>query len=204
MRRYVPGSALGLFVSALCAIAASAAGPNQATDWRSVNYDDTANRYSPLDQITPQNVATLQQVWSFHMKPADYTGRLREDEAIPLVIGNAMYLASPYGAIHALDATTGTEKWTFTLPNSDRPAKRGLAYWPGADGVPPSIVFGGLAGGLYSIKASDGTFNTGFGDNGIVNLKTPEVMQTGMNADLLAIVGAHHLQEPDHHRRRHG
>ena len=48
--------------------------------------------------------------------------------------------------------------------------------------MPPSIVFGGLAGGLYSIKASDGTFNTGFGDNGIVNLKTPEVMQTGMNA----------------------
>ena len=93
-----------------------------------------------------------------------------------------MYLASPYGAIHALDATTGAEKWKFQLPNNDLPSKRGIAYWPGADGVPPSIIFGGLAGGLYSIKASDGTFNTGFGDKGIVNLKTPEVMQTGMNA----------------------
>jgi quinoprotein glucose dehydrogenase len=182
MRRHVPGSALGLVVSALCALAASAAGPNQATDWRSVNYDDTANRYSPLDQITPQNVATLQQVWSFHIKPAGFTGALREDEAIPIVIGNTMYLASPYGAIHALDATTGAEQWTFRLPNNDRPAKRGIAYWPGADGVPPSIVFGGLAGGLYSITASDGTLNTGFGENGIVNLKTPEVMQTGMHA----------------------
>jgi quinoprotein glucose dehydrogenase len=182
MRRYVPGSALGLLVSALCALAASAAGPNQATDWRSVNYDDTANRYSPLDQITPQNVATLQQVWSFHMKPADFTGALRQDEAIPIVIGNTMYLSTPYGAIHALDATTGVEKWTFRLPNNDRPAKRGIAYWPGADGLPPSLVFGGLAGSLYSIKASDGTLNTGFGENGIVNLKTPEVMQTGMDA----------------------
>ena len=146
MRRYVPGSALGLVVSALCALAASAAGPNQATDWRSTNYDESANRYSPLDQITRGNVAQLQQAWSFHLKPAGYTGRPREDEAIPLVIGNTMYLASPYGAIHALDATTGTEKWKFTLPNGDLPAKRGIAYWPGADGVPPSIIFGGLRG----------------------------------------------------------
>ena len=38
-----------------------------------------------------------------------------------------------------------------------------------------------LAGGLYSIKASDGTLNAGFGENGVVNLKTPEVMQTGMD-----------------------
>ena len=106
-----------------------------ATDWPSTNYDETANRYSPLDQITAANVATLQQAWSFHLKPAGYTGRLREDEAIPLVIGNTMYLASPYGAIHALDATTGAEKWKFQLPNNDLPSKRGLAYWPGGDGV---------------------------------------------------------------------
>jgi quinoprotein glucose dehydrogenase len=124
MRRSVPGSALGLFASVLCALAASAAGPNQATDWQSVKYDDTANRFSPLDRIAPQNVATLQQVWSFHMKPASYTGRLREDEAIPIVIGNTMYLSTPHGAVHALDVTTGTENWTFTLPNNDRPADR--------------------------------------------------------------------------------
>jgi len=152
-----------------------------ATDWPSVNYDQSANRYSPLDQITAQNVSTLQRVWSFHLKPADYTERLREDEAIPLVIGNTMYLGSPYGAVHALDATTGAEKWKFQLPNNQLPSKRGVSYWPGGGGVPPSIIFGTNAGGLYSIKASDGTLNTGFGENGIVNLKTPEVMQTGMN-----------------------
>jgi quinoprotein glucose dehydrogenase len=154
------------------------AGP---TGWPSVNYNETANRYSPLEQITPQNVATLQQVWSFHLKPAGYTGRLRDQEAIPIVIGNTMYLASPYGAIHALDATTGVEKWKFQLPNNDLPSKRGLSYWPGDGVVPPSLIFGGLAGGLYSIKASDGTINSAFGTNGIANLKTPEVMQTGMN-----------------------
>jgi quinoprotein glucose dehydrogenase len=168
----------------LCAAsiaALSAADGKPATDWQASNYDQTANRYSPLDQITATNVASLQQVWSFHLKPTGYTGRLRENEAIPLVIGNTMYLGSIYGAVHALDATTGVEKWKFQLPNNDLPSKRGLAYWPGADGVPPSIIFGGLAGGLYSIKASDGTLNAGFGENGVVNLKTPEVMVTGMD-----------------------
>ena len=122
--RLVWGAALAAAVAAVSAGAAvgAADGP-AATDWPSTNYDETANRYSPLDQITAQNVATLQQAWSFHLKPAGYTGGLREDEAIPLVIGNTMYLASPYGAVHALDATTGTEKWKFQLPNNDLPVE---------------------------------------------------------------------------------
>jgi quinoprotein glucose dehydrogenase len=109
------GTALAIAVAA----AAAAQAPTAATDWRSSNYNNTANRYSPLDQITPANVTQLERAWSFHMKPAGYTGRLREDEAIPLVIGNTMYLGSPYGAIHALDATTGAERWKFQLPNND-------------------------------------------------------------------------------------
>ena len=173
--------ALGVAVAAALAAVSGAQGTSGATDWPSVNYDQSANRYSPLDQITADNVAMLQQAWSFHLKPAGYDGLLREDEAIPLVIGNTMYLASPYGAIHALDATTGVEKWKFQLPNNELPSKRGVAYWPGGGGVPPSLIFGGNGGGLYSIKASDGTLNYGFGQKGVVNLKTPEVMQTGMN-----------------------
>ena len=181
MTRTASRLSLGVIVAATLGVAGNAAGPNTATDWQSTNYDNTANRYSPLTQITADNVTQLQQAWSFHLKPAGYTGRPREDEAIPLVVGNTMYLASPYGAIHALDATTGSEKWKFTLPNNDLPAKRGLAYWPGDGTLPPSLIFGGLAGGLYSVKAADGTLNAGFGAAGIVNLKTPEVMQTGMN-----------------------
>ena len=153
-----------------------------ATDWPSSNYDQSANRYSPLTQITAKNVSTLQQVWSFHLKPAGYTGRMREDEAIPIVIGNTMYLGSPYGAVIALDATTGAEKWRFQLPNNEVPATRGVAYWTGGGGLPSSIVFGTRSGGLYSLNAADGVPNAWFGENGVVNLKTPEVMQTGTTA----------------------
>src|SRR2546421_700085 len=78
-------------------------------------------------------------------------------------------------------ATSGTEKWRFQLPNDDVPAKRGIAYWPGGDGRPASIVFGSNAGALYSLNAATGRPNDWFGDKGSVNTKTAEVMQTGMN-----------------------
>lgn len=176
-------SALGVAFAAVLCGSGSAQSPSSPTDWPSSNYMESANRYSPLDQITAANVASLEPAWRFHLKPAGYPGALKLDEAIPVVIGNTMYLASPYGAVHALDATTGVEKWKFQLPNSDVPSKRGLAYWPGGNGAPPSIIFGGLSGGMYSINALNGALNDAFGNNGVVNLKTPEVMQTGTAAN---------------------
>src|SRR5258706_3755142 len=182
MATFTSRLALGVAFAAVLSGTGGAQKPSSPTDWPSSNYNESANRYSPLDQINAANVAALQPAWRFHLKPAVYTGALKEDEAIPVVIGNTMYLASPYGAVHALDATTGVEKWKFQLPNNDVPSKRGLAYWPGGNGAQPSIIFGGLSGGMYSINASNGALNDAFGDNGVANLKTPEVMQTGMAA----------------------
>ena len=196
--------ALGVAFAASVAAAGMAQGPSSPTDWPSTNYSETANRYSPLDQITAANVTTLQQAWSVHLKPAAYTGRMREDEAIPLVIGNTMYLASPYSAIIALDATTGAEKWRFQLPNNDQPAKRGLAYWPGDASAPPSLIFGVLSGSMYSLKASDGTPNAGFGENGVDYAQDTRSHADRHGRELLAPVVAEHLQEPRHHRCRRG
>ena len=182
MARFTSRVALGVAFAALLDSTGGAQVPPNATGWSASNYNEGANRYSPLDQITAANVATLQPAWRFHLKPAGYTGPLKVDEATPVVIGNTMYIASPYGAIHALDATTGVEKWKFQLPNNDVPSKRGLAYWPGGNGAQPQIIFGGTSGGMYSINASNGALNDAFGNHGVVNLKTPEVMQTGMDA----------------------
>jgi quinoprotein glucose dehydrogenase len=180
MARFTSRLALGLAFAALSAATGGAQVPANATGWSASNYNESANRYSPLDQITAANVATLQPAWRFHLKPAGYTGPLKVDEATPVVIGNTMYIASPYGVVHALDATTGVEKWKFQLPNNDVPSKRGLAYWPGGNGAQPQIIFGGTSGGMYSINASNGVLNDAFGNHGVVNLKTPEVMQTGI------------------------
>ncbi len=180
----------GIVIVAAAAAVSVALNSSGPTGWSASNYDQSANRYSPLTQITAANVSTLQRAWSIHLKPAGYAGKLLVDEAIPLVIGNSMYIGSPYGEVIALDAATGAERWRFQLPNSDIPAKRGIAYWPGGSGRPASIVFGSNAGALYSIDAATGRLNDWFGEKGIVNTKTPEVMQTGMN------VAYSHLSSP--------
>jgi quinoprotein glucose dehydrogenase len=149
------------------------------TDWPLAHRDAGAQRYSPLTQITPANVGGLKQAWVYHLKPKGQE-RFRLSEATPLVIGQTMVLFSPFGQVIALDATTGQEKWKYDLPGDDVPAMRGGAYWKGGSGFPPSVIFGSREGKLYSLRLSDGTLNTRFAQGGILNLKTPEVMQTGM------------------------
>ena len=157
---------------ALLATAAMAAG----TDWTTSGHDLGGQRYSPLTQINKSNVAGLQIAWTYHLTPAGYSGRARLAEDIPIVVGNHMYISSPYGEVIALNATTGAQEWTFSLPDTDVPAERGVAYWAGAKGDPARIVFGSRMGRLYSLDARTGKPSGGFGDHGIVNLKTPEVM----------------------------
>jgi quinoprotein glucose dehydrogenase len=162
-------SACAVTALALMATAAVAAG----TDWETSGHDLGGQRYSPLTQINKNNVANLQIAWSYHLTPAGYSGRPRLAEAIPIVVGNHMYISSPYSQVIALNATTGAEEWKFNLPDSDTPTERGVAYWPGAK---PAVVVGSRMGRLYSLDAKTGKPTASFGDNGIVNLKTPEVM----------------------------
>src|SRR5471032_1191624 len=133
---------------ALLATAASAAG----TDWTTSGHDLGGQRYSPLTQINKSNVANLQIAWTYHMTPAGYTGRPRLVESIPIVVGNHMYMASSYGDIVSLNATTGAEEWKFTIPDKDTPTPRGAAYWSG-QGAPASVVFGTRMGRMYSLNA---------------------------------------------------
>jgi quinoprotein glucose dehydrogenase len=165
-------SAAAVTALALWATAATAAG----TDWETSGHDLGGQRYSPLTQINKSNVAGLQIAWSYHLAPAGYTGRPRLAEDIPIVVGNHMYISSPYGEIIALNATTGAEEWKFEVPDNDAPAERGVAYWPGAKGTSATVVVGSRMGRLYSVDARTGKATDGFGDHGIVDLKTPEVM----------------------------
>lgn len=152
------------------------AAPESRTDWPNYGNDRGAMRYSPLAQITPANVAALKVAWTYHMKPADAT-RIATSETTPLVVGNIMYLGSPYGHIVALDATTGKEIWNFKLPGNSRPAPRGIAYWPGDKEYAPELLFGTNDGKLVAINVQTGQPAAKFGENGFVNLRTPEIMR---------------------------
>ena len=120
-------------------------------------------------------------------------------ENTPLVIDGTMYMSTPYSRVVALDPTTGKEIWAFHLPSSS-PSTRGIEYWAGDGQTPPQIVFGSSDGKLYSLDAKTGKPNNAFGDNGVVNLNTPEIMQ-GSARPQRAEFAAHRVQEPCHHRR---
>jgi quinoprotein glucose dehydrogenase len=82
MKRLTSRLALGVaFAAAFAAVSIAQRTPG-ATDWSSSNYDQSANRYSPLAQITTKNVATLQQVWSYHLKPAELPAVILERDQL--------------------------------------------------------------------------------------------------------------------------
>jgi lanthanide-dependent methanol dehydrogenase len=67
-------------------------------DWVMPTGDYANTRYSKLNQITAANVSKLQVAWTFS------TGVLRGHEGGPLVIGNVMYVHTPFpNKVYALD-----------------------------------------------------------------------------------------------------
>jgi len=71
-----------------------------ASDWVMPLGNYSSTRYSELDQITKDNVGDLQVAWTFS------TGVLRGHEGGPLVIGDVMYIHTPFpNKVFALDLT---------------------------------------------------------------------------------------------------
>jgi quinoprotein glucose dehydrogenase len=184
--------------AALIPVAATAA--TAPGDWDQYGRDGGNARFSPLKEITPANVGTLHQAWVYHMRPEGFkvetfpgmpeTMRKRfatgftPSEATPLVVKGVMYISTPYARVVALDASTGRELWAYTMPTRDQASTRGVGYWPGGGGVGPRIVFGTRAGKLIALDAATGKLATEFGTGGIVDMKTPEVMNGNRAAPL--------------------
>ncbi|AXL50793.1 glucose dehydrogenase [Paraburkholderia caffeinilytica] len=106
-----------------------------ASDWPAYGRTQEGTRYSPLQQITRDNVKNLQVAWTFRtgdMKgpndPVEIT-----NEVTPIKIGDLLYLCSPHQILFALDAKTGTLKWKFDPrlkndPSFQHVTCRGVSY----------------------------------------------------------------------------
>jgi len=184
-----------------------------SSDWASYGYDVGGNRFSPLTQITRENVRDLEIAWTYHMRPAEVAEADPTDfspsEATPLVIRGVMYLPTPYAEVVALDADTGKRLWAYDLPNHERPSTRGVAYWPGDDATGNRIFLGTRSGKLIALDAGTGQLCADFGHGGMVDMKTLEVMngnpkvQLGMSSpplvfDNLVITGSQVQEFPAH------
>lgn len=102
--------------------------------------------------------------------------RFAGSQATPLVVGGRMFVSTPYGRVVALDPDSGKELWATAIPGPGQPSLRGVEYWPGDGVTPPRIVFGTRDGRLIALDAATGAFADGFGDHGVVEMKTPEIL----------------------------
>ncbi|WP_028137801.1 lanthanide-dependent methanol dehydrogenase XoxF5 [Bradyrhizobium japonicum] len=97
---------LATFLGSAAALAVGSASANDALmkmsqnpkDWVMPAGDYANTRYSKLNQINAQNVGKLQVAWTFS------TGVLRGHEGGPLIIGNIMYVHTPFpNKVYAID-----------------------------------------------------------------------------------------------------
>jgi PQQ-dependent dehydrogenase (methanol/ethanol family) len=78
-------------------------------DWLMFSRTYDAQRFSPLKQITKQNVSQLKMSWTRGLGPG-------QTEAIPLVHNGVMYLMEPGAIVQALNATNGDLLWEYKRP----------------------------------------------------------------------------------------
>jgi lanthanide-dependent methanol dehydrogenase len=98
--------------------AGNSAAVKEDGQWTMPGKDYASTRFSGLNQITAQNASRLRPVWSFS------TGVLGGHEGQPLVVGNMMYVVTPYpNVVYAFDLT----KEGYPLKWKYRPAVSGSA-----------------------------------------------------------------------------
>jgi PQQ-dependent dehydrogenase (methanol/ethanol family) len=77
-----------------------------AEDWLMYSRTYDAQRYSPLRQITRQNVNQLRMAWSRGFGPGT-------TETIPLVHNGVIYVVTPGAIVQAIDGATGDLIWQY-------------------------------------------------------------------------------------------
>lgn len=86
--------------------------PAEPGAWLTYSGNYQAHRFSPLKEITPQNVSRLKPAWVYQIEARS------RFETSPIVVDGVMYVTEPPTKITALDLRTGRSLWTWrrTMP----------------------------------------------------------------------------------------
>ncbi|HIF86059.1 MAG TPA: hypothetical protein EYQ30_04420 [Gammaproteobacteria bacterium] len=154
-------------------------------DWRLHNLDLLGSRFSPSDQITPDNVASLTPKWLFQHGVIDGVS----NQTTPIIVDGTMYVTDSRGSVYALDALDGHLLWTYDVTRLLGGGRRegyifrhrGVAYDDG-------VVYTAAGSFMFALDAITGEPLEGFGDNGqapvildVLHLKNPEI-ETAISA----------------------
>ncbi|GBR28215.1 D-sorbitol dehydrogenase subunit SldA [Acetobacter orleanensis NRIC 0473] len=151
-------------------------------DWPAYGRGDAQNRYSPLAQITPENVGKLQRVFVYHTgsKPAPGQQNKWAAETTPIKVGDSLYMCSALNDVMRIDAATGKEIWRHasgvkyqSIPYTA--ACKGVTYYTSStvqEGQPchNRIIASTLDMRLMEMDAETGKSCEAFGFGGQINL----------------------------------
>ncbi len=159
--------------------------PGRASDWPDYGGDPGGQRYVALDQISPDNVETLELAWSYRTGDvSDGTGRFAATsafEATPILAHDTLYFCTPFNRVIALDPTTGRERWSYD-PKIDLGARyanqltcRGVTAWSDASSGAPAACRDRIFTAtndhrLIALDAATGAPCGDFGEAGQVDL----------------------------------
>ena len=146
-----------------------------AGEWRAYAADKAGSKYTPLDQITKDNVADLRIAWRQSTIPdAVRNGNTvpapRRSQNTPLMASGLLYVSTGLGSIAALDAATGEVVWSDDPPPAGGSPVRGVAHWRDPAG-PDARVIAVVGPHLVVLNARTGERYRDFGDGGAVDLR---------------------------------
>ncbi|WP_245198487.1 pyrroloquinoline quinone-dependent dehydrogenase [Jiella mangrovi] len=156
--------------------------PQVGSDWPFWGGGPMATRFSPLDQITPDNVDGLEKIWTYRTgdMPSGKTEGKYSPEGTPLKVGDALYICSAMNILSSVDAKTGEERWRYDPKVAPEAIPygascRGVAYYktpdaPDDQACATRIIEGTLDARLVAVDAKTGEPCADFGDNGSVDL----------------------------------
>lgn len=157
--------------------------PQAGQDWPAYGGSKLATRYSPLDQITPQNVSRLEKIWTYRTgdMPSEQAKGKYSPENTPLKIGEHLFVCSAKNIIISVNAASGKEEWRYDPKVSDAAIPygatcRGVAYYEEPNAAPDQacsarILEGTLDARLIAVDAKNGQPCPDFGKHGTVDLK---------------------------------
>ena len=174
----LPDTSLRIVSSAVaaCLVSTVLVTSAQDADWGAYGRDAGGERFSPLTDIGPDNVASLEVAWTYRTGDAykPNAGRPTAHEATPLHIDDTLFLNTPLGRVVALDPSTGAIRWTFDArAPRDKGwgdyASRGVAAW--RRGEDRRIFVATIGERLIALDARTGTPIPTFGARGQVDLR---------------------------------
>jgi quinoprotein glucose dehydrogenase len=182
-------AACATLVTTLVSTRATAAEPTGDAGWSSYGGDPGGSRYSPLTQITKENVGKLELAWQYRTGAINGISpeikAIIDFQATPILLpeeaGGHLVVCDPFSKVIALDPARGTERWVMD-PKIDRTNYagrfkcRGVAYWHDAtapaDAACSSRIFVATPDKrLVAIDARSGRLCLGFGQQGIVDVE---------------------------------